>query len=204
MKRFRLLSFVVVIAMLLTSIVLAGPTHAQDKTLRITYVVNGVLGDKSFFDSGERGINQIADKYGAKVKTIELGIDPANWESGLKDAMADTANYDILIAGTFQMNGYLGANVATYPDKVFIIFDAPVAYDDPKVCTTGCKNVYSISYKQNVSSGTSRAHVWSAPRANSWCSTRVAGMTRQKARKSHWRCTSRKPTSCFRSRAAQA
>src|SRR5258708_20866615 len=66
--------------------------------------------------------------------------------------MADTANYDILIAGTFQMNGYLGANVATYPDKVFIIFDAPVAYDDPKVCTTGCKNVYSISYKQNEGS----------------------------------------------------
>jgi basic membrane protein A len=146
----KALLIVLALALLLT--VASSTLLAQDEPLRITYVVNGVLGDKSFFDSGQRGMDMIMDEYDAEVNTVELGIDPANWESGLLDAMADSDSYDILVAGTFQMIDYLAAHAHEYPDKTFIFFDAPMPYDNPEVCVEGCANVYSITYNQNEGS----------------------------------------------------
>lgn len=125
---------------------------AQDDPLRVVSVVNGTLGDKSFFDSAQRGMEAIADEYDIEIDTVELGIDPANWEPGLLDVMADTDSYDILIAGTFQMIDFLAANAHSYPDKLFMFYDAPMPYDDPDVCVEGCANVYSMTYAQNEGS----------------------------------------------------
>ncbi|MBX3063258.1 MAG: BMP family ABC transporter substrate-binding protein [Anaerolineae bacterium] len=151
MRRIKLLTLLVICSLVFAGGLALNPVHAQD-AVRITYVVNGVLGDKSFFDSGQRGVDKIADEYDAEVNTIELGVDPANWETGLADAMAATDDYDILIAGTFQMVDYLAKNADKYPDKVYMFFDASVAYDNPDLCAGGCKNVYSITYKQNEGS----------------------------------------------------
>ncbi len=148
MKKSLLLVLVVGIAVL----ALSAGVLAQDEPIKIVNVVNGVLGDQSFFDSAQRGVDYLADEYGVEVNTVELGIDTAVWESGLNDVMSDTDSYDIMITGTFQMNGYLGARAHQYPDKIFIHYDAPVAYDDPAICVDGCTNVYSISYKQNEGS----------------------------------------------------
>lgn len=152
MKKALFIALVLALAIMATSSVLL----AQDEPLRITYVINGVLGDKSFFDSGQRGMDMIMDEYDAEVNTIELGIDPANWESGLLDAMADSESYDVLVAGTFQMIDYMAANAHLYPDKTFIFFDASMPYagsaDNPDLCPDGCANVYSITYKQNEGS----------------------------------------------------
>ena len=125
---------------------------AQDDPLRVVSVVNGTLGDKSFFDSAQRGMEAIADEYDIEIDTVELGIDPANWEPGLLDVMADTDSYDILIAGTFQMIDFLAANAHSYPDKLFMFYDAPMPYDNPDVCVEGCANVYSMTYAQNEGS----------------------------------------------------
>lgn len=146
----KTLLLVIVVSMALTA--LSVGVLAQDEPVKIINVVNGVLGDQSFFDSSQRGVEMIADEYGADINTVELGIDAANWESGLADVMSNTDDYDIMITGTFQMNGYLGARAHLYPDKIFIHYDAPVAYDDPAICVDGCANVYSISYKQNEGS----------------------------------------------------
>lgn len=149
MRHTKLFSLLLALVLMST---FAGTTQAQDKALRITYVVNGVLGDKSFFDSGQRGVDKIAEDFGAEVNTIELGIDAQNWESGLADAMASVDKYDILIAGTFQMIDYLAKNADKYPEKVFFFFDAPMPYDNKEICKDGCKNVYSITYAQNQGS----------------------------------------------------
>nr|PZN55043.1 MAG: BMP family ABC transporter substrate-binding protein [Chloroflexota bacterium] len=126
---------------------------AQDEgPLRISYVVNAVLGDKSFFDSAQRGMDRAMDDFDVEVNTIELGTDPANWEPGLDDAMADVDNYDMLIVGTFQMVDFLAERAHLYPDKYFILFDTAVPYDDPEVCVDGCQNVYSVLYAQNEGS----------------------------------------------------
>ena len=131
---------------------LAFSAIAQDEPLKVVSVINGTLGDKSFFDSAQRGMDAVADEYDLDIDTVELGIDPANWEPGLLDVMADTDSYDILIAGTFQMIDFMAANVHNYPDKFFMFYDAPMPYDNMDVCVEGCANVYSMTYAQNQGS----------------------------------------------------
>ncbi|MCC6613300.1 MAG: BMP family ABC transporter substrate-binding protein [Anaerolineae bacterium] len=143
--------FLVLMTFALLMVVSLGAVSAQDD-VRITLVVNGVLGDKSFFDSAQRGVDRIADEYGVETNTVELGIDPQNWESGLADVMADSDSYDILITGTFQMIDFLAARAHQYPDKTFIFFDAGMPYDNADICVDACANVYSITYNQNEGS----------------------------------------------------
>ncbi len=144
----RKLSFLLVVALVFLT---AFAATAQDP-LRVVSVVNGTLGDKSFFDSAQRGMDAIADEYDIEIDTVELGIDPANWEPGLLDVMSDSDSYDILIAGTFQMIDYLAANAHLYPDKYFMFYDAPMPYDNMDVCVEACANVYSMTYAQNQGS----------------------------------------------------
>ncbi len=153
MKQRKVLTLALVIVMLLAATIGASSTTAQDEPLKIKLVVNGVLGDKSFFDSAQRGMDRLIDEgYNVEINTIELGIDPANWESGLGDAMADTESYDVLIVGTFQMGEFLAKRVHQYPDKYFIFYDDAVPYDNPEFCVEGCTNVYSVLYAQNEGS----------------------------------------------------
>ena len=145
----RRILLLVLVAALLVAVSVVG---AQDAPVKVKLVVNGVLGDKSFFDSAQRGMDMIADEFDAEVNTVELGIDPANWETGLVDAMADEDTYDVLITGTFQMIDFLAKHAHEHADKTFFFFDASMPYDDAAVCVEGCKNVYSITYKQNEGS----------------------------------------------------
>ncbi|MBI5957673.1 MAG: BMP family ABC transporter substrate-binding protein [Chloroflexi bacterium] len=153
MQRNKMLVLALVVMMALVTVVGASTTSAQDEPLRIVLVINGVLGDKSFFDSAQRGMDMlIEDGYNIEVNTVELGIDPANWETGLSDTMSDSENYDMLITGTFQMGEFLGKRVHLYPDKVFLFFDDSVPYANPEICVEGCPNVYSVLYAQNEGS----------------------------------------------------
>ncbi|MBX3066884.1 MAG: BMP family ABC transporter substrate-binding protein [Anaerolineae bacterium] len=157
LKRTKIAPLCLIVALLLVAVApgLSTPAKAQTAT-RITYVVNGTLGDKSFIDSAQRGLDKAADEFGYEVNTIELGFDPANYETGLADAMADVDKYDILVAGSFTMLNYMAARADDYPDKVFLFYDASMPYSgdpaDPKLCPKGCKNVYSVTYAQNQGS----------------------------------------------------
>ena len=126
----------------------AEPAVEEAAPLKVIHLVNGNLGDKSFFDSAERGIKQASEEFGFEYKTIELGSDPAAWEPGLEDATANE-EYDIMIMGTYQMTEFLEKIADKYPDKYFMIYDSAVT---PENCADGCKHVYSITYKQNEGS----------------------------------------------------
>lgn len=54
-----------------------GVTQAppEQTKLRVVNLINGVLGDKSFFDSANRGMEMAKKDFGIEVKTIEAGID---------------------------------------------------------------------------------------------------------------------------------
>jgi basic membrane protein A len=106
------------------------------------------LGDKSFFDSAQRGVKRAEEELGVQTKTVESKPDdPALWEATLID-MAENEEYDLLIVGTWQMTQYLEQVAPKYPDKKFIIFDSNVDYE----ACEGCDNVYSVLYKQNEGS----------------------------------------------------
>lgn len=127
----------------------ASDDEPADDTLRIKFVINGNLGDKSFFDSADAGLTAIADEHGYAVEVIELGSERSKWQPGFEDAAADD-NYDIFVAGTFDSVDFISALAPTYPDKKFWLFDAAADYEGANGgCSNGCENVYSILFNQN-------------------------------------------------------
>ncbi|MEW2395356.1 BMP family ABC transporter substrate-binding protein [Streptomyces sp. NPDC046862] len=116
---------------------------------RIKLVINGGLGDKSFFDSAYEGLKRAEKDLGYELKVVELGSDRTKWEPGFEDAAA-ADDYDILAAGTFEVTDYIGELAPQYPDKKFWLFDAPVDYTGKNgTCSNKCENVYSVTFKQN-------------------------------------------------------
>lgn len=122
---------------------------ADDGALRIKFVINGNLGDKSFFDSADAGLQQIADEYGYAVDVVELGSERAKWQPGFEDAAA-SGDYDIFVAGTFDSVDFVSQLAPDYPDKKFWLFDGTADYEGANGgCSNACENVFSITFKQN-------------------------------------------------------
>jgi len=117
---------------------------AKDK---IVLIVNGALGDKSFFDSANHGMELIKAKYGDEVETrvLEVGDDATKWEPALLDVSEQ--DYNIIIGGTYSLSETLGEVAKQYPDKKYILFDASLPFEEG-----GFENVYAINYKQNEGS----------------------------------------------------
>ena len=144
------LSLIMMASMLLAACGTSEPAATTDDgedVIRVVNLINGVLGDKSFFDSADRGMQRVmADFPQVQVKTIEAGIDPARWQAALEDAAANE-EYDVMILGTYQMSEFLEIVAPQYPDKFFIIYDVSVDYTKADL-----SNVYSVTYKQNEGS----------------------------------------------------
>lgn len=121
----------------------AGPYTG--KKLNVALVINGTLGDKSFFDSAQRGMDRAKAELGMTVKTIELSTDQNRWGPGLQDAASGP--YDVIICGTFDMTQYISEIAPKTKGKRFIYFDNVVDYSKG-----GFDNVYSVTYKQNEGS----------------------------------------------------
>ncbi|NRF69782.1 BMP family ABC transporter substrate-binding protein [Aquincola sp. S2] len=108
---------------------------------RIALFVNGTLGDKSFFDGAARGLRQARDELGLRVRIVEGGRDPTRWEAAFAD-LADSGDFDLIIAGSFAMVGVVQRTAGRFPQARFIVFDAAV---DPLACR--CGNVHSIVFR---------------------------------------------------------
>ena len=51
------------------------------KKLKVVNLVNGNLGDKSFFDSAESGMVALKNSGLVDYKTIEMGTDESTWQN---------------------------------------------------------------------------------------------------------------------------
>jgi basic membrane protein A len=116
-----------------------------EEKIRVALYVNGTLGDKSFFDSAHRGVEKAAAEFGVTTKTIEGTYEQANWEPDITQ-LAE-GEWDIVIAGTWQLVDYLQEIAPKHPEKVFITYDTSVDYSAGDM-----GNVYSILYAQNEGS----------------------------------------------------
>lgn len=119
-------------------------------TYKAALLLNGTLGDKSFYDSANEGLTKLRDELGADVfdfKVEQMGgtaADESKWGPTLMD-YCDSGEWDVIIMGTWQMASYLAEAAAEYPDQKFIFFDE--AYDFE---TNGNhNNIYNVLYKQN-------------------------------------------------------
>lgn len=122
-----------------------GEDEDEDKPLRVALLLNGVLGDKSFFDSANRGLQMAKEEFGDKIefKPIEMTTDETKWKPTLYD-YCDDGTWDIIIVGTWQLLEPLEEIAPKYPDQKFILFDETMNYDNGAF-----PNVHSILYKQN-------------------------------------------------------
>jgi len=116
--------------------------------LRIKFVVNGNLGDRSFFDSAYAGLKKTEKDLGYSLKVVELGGDRTKWQSGFEDA-ASGDDYDVLAAGTVDTAAFISKLAPEYPKKKFWLFDSTVDYTGKSGCSNKCANVYSVTFKQN-------------------------------------------------------
>ncbi len=114
---------------------------------KVVLLVSGTLGDKSFFDSANHGMQLIKQKYGERVQTrvVEAGYDQSKWQPTLEDLAAQ--DWDMIIVGTYQMPDILAQVAHDNPKRAFVIFDSSMDYSKG-----ANKNVYSIVYKQNEAS----------------------------------------------------
>jgi basic membrane protein A len=120
-------------------------TAKGEEKVRVALYVNGTLGDKSFFDSAHRGVEKAAEDFGVITKTIEGTYEQANWEPDITQ-LAE-GEWDIVIAGTWQLVDYLQEIAPKHQEKVFITYDTSVDYSAGDM-----GNVYSILYAQNEGS----------------------------------------------------
>jgi basic membrane protein A and related proteins len=111
--------------------------------LKVALVVHGNLGDKSFFDSAAAGMARATAELGCDVQIIEAGLDRGRWEPALADATDQ--GFDIVIAGTWEMTGFMAALAPEYPDTKFIVFD-----DAPDFAATPLPNMLAITYRTST------------------------------------------------------
>lgn len=119
---------------------------AEDK-IRLVYIVNGTLGDKSFFDSGKEGLDMINEQYGDKFYTEvrEMSYDSSVWESSAMDIASE--GWDIIVLGTWDMMEIAGKIAAEYPDTKVWFFDEQWDFE-----TTPADNIYCMFFAQNEGS----------------------------------------------------
>ncbi|MFP4331135.1 MAG: BMP family lipoprotein [Alkalispirochaetaceae bacterium] len=140
---------VAMIALLVSAFGFAGgqgeaEAEGEDQ-LRVVLYLNGTLGDKSFFDSAARGVELAEEQLGITARIIEGGYDPARWEPDI--AQLAEGDWDIIIAGTWQLAEFVQTYAAQHPDKYWFTYDTSVDYSLP-----GLENVYSMLYSQNEGS----------------------------------------------------
>jgi basic membrane protein A len=112
-------------------------TPSADK-LKVVLLIPGTLGDKSFFDASNAGLELVKKDLGAETKVIEMGTDSTKWEPTFIDV--SEGDWDIIISGN-ETTELMNTLSVTYPDKRYINFDTSVA-EAPA-------NVYSMFYSTN-------------------------------------------------------
>ena len=156
MKKFAALLLALVMALSLaacgnqntpaTSGSASGSTSGEEggNVYNVVYLVNGNLGDKSFFDSAEAGLDQLKADGRITLTTIEMGgldEDKPKWKDTLYEVSA-SGEYDVVICGTYQMPDFLKEVADQYPDQKYVIFD-------DNTYAGQSANVMNITYKQN-------------------------------------------------------
>ncbi len=97
----------------------AAEGEANGELPKVVCLLNGNLGDKSFFDSANAGMKLIKDELGCETNVIEMGFDNTVWETTLYEV--SDQDWDIIIVGTFQMQEVLEKVALEYPDKKYIM-----------------------------------------------------------------------------------
>lgn len=117
----------------------SGSGGGRTSSLKISAPISGQLGDKSFMDSANEGLQRAAKSLGVSVKVVQAGAsDQPAWQRNLTEASA-SGSYGLIVTGGTVVASTLKSVAAQFPKQKYLIFDS---------ASVG-PNVAGISYAQN-------------------------------------------------------
>lgn len=123
MKKFTI--FLFAFAFLLMSCKKTDNASAgMEEKIKVAYVINGALGDQAFYDSGQEGMDRIAEDFNAEIITIENNFDPARYPQSMEALVKWGA--DVVFIIPYGYEDLLVEYVANYPDIKFICIEPVV------------------------------------------------------------------------------
>jgi len=100
-----------------------SPKAAEPATTKVVYLINGSLGDNAFYDSGQKGMDQLKADYGVEIRTIECGYDPAQYEPSIEAAVGYS---DVIFVISYGFEDLVMEYADKYPEKIFVNLDTVV------------------------------------------------------------------------------
>lgn len=119
MKSRRLIAFLA--AAILVTIAAGSQAAAPQK---VAYIINGALGDLSFYDSGQVGIDRIRKDFKVQTRTIECNFDPAKYSQALQAAIQ--WNADVIFVISYGFEDLVMQYADQYPNKRWVNVDTVV------------------------------------------------------------------------------
>lgn len=121
----------------------AAGEKTGEKGLKVALLINGVLGDQSYYDSAAEGMKAIQENDGCETKIVEMGSDATKYEPTITEYSA-SGDWDIIILCTNTLKEILQDVAQDYPDQKYILFGARADYDSHPM-----SNVYTVDYLAN-------------------------------------------------------
>ncbi len=119
--------YVLVIAsVVLTSLTGCNSSSTGGDVEKVVYLINGALGDNAFYDSGQVGMDTIAEQYNVETRTIETNFDAGQYEPALQAAVEYA---DVIFVISYGFEDQLKEFADKYPEKVFVNIDTIVQND---------------------------------------------------------------------------
>jgi basic membrane protein A len=109
-------------------------------------VVTGFIGETGCEDLILAGLEKFCGEHGGSVNVIELNYDTSLYENAVTEACKH-GEYDVILAGYFDLAESVAKAAEAYPDQKIIIYDAEMDYSDGKY-----PNVKSLLEMQNEGS----------------------------------------------------
>lgn len=113
MKKLSFLTAALILLLLSARLASATP-------LRVGLVVSGSLGDQSFFDSCNRGLEKAVDDFGISARVLECKQDPTNYLPYLAVA---GKNFDLVFAVGFEFMDAIPLAAAGNPRTDYVLVD---------------------------------------------------------------------------------
>jgi basic membrane protein A len=113
----KFLSLLAVAALILSACM---PAVSTPSTQRVVYLINGALGDKGFYDSGQLGMDNLKKQYGVETSTIEAQFDPGKYQPSVDAAVAFA---DVIFVISYGFEDQIKEAADKYPNKIFVNVD---------------------------------------------------------------------------------
>lgn len=106
--------------MLCAAVVLMAGTAFGGDRLSVGLIIDGQMGDESFYDSARRGFEKAKAELGIEGKIIECNYDPANFVPYMTAAAKE---FDLVISVGFGMMDVVAEVAPKFPDTDFAQID---------------------------------------------------------------------------------